>query len=46
MSDTKRAIADREDAKRPKPEPKKAKKKADAYVQPEVDTVDGEHAEG
>ena len=35
MSDTKRAIADREEAKRPKPEPKKAKKKAESAEHPE-----------
>jgi hypothetical protein len=36
MSDTKRAIADREDAKRPKPEPKKkAPKKAESAEYPQ-----------
>jgi hypothetical protein len=35
MSDTKRAIADREDAKRPKPEPKKKAKKVESAEYPQ-----------
>ncbi len=44
MSDTKRAIADREDAKRPKPEPKKPKaKKVEPAREPEyVEPTEGQ----